>query len=92
MIVLDVTLESMPVIIKNYDEEHETTWPALKRGAFVLWDDITTTFSCESSTFELNMELSDAGAHLFSESKSDSTLTTSHPTRVVSISLMLSGD
>jgi hypothetical protein len=57
-------------------------WPTLKRAAFVLWDNVTTTFSCKSPTFNLNIELSDAGAYLFSETGMDFTVTTSHPTRV----------
>ena len=39
-------------------------------------------FSCKSPSFEINIELSNAGAYLFSESASDFTLTASHPTRV----------
>jgi chondroitin AC lyase len=91
VIVPNVTLESMPLLIKKYDEEqvfactstnnlfHGTMWPTLKRAAFVLWDNVTTTFSCKSPTFNLNIELSDAGAYLFSETDTDFTLTASHP-------------
>jgi chondroitin AC lyase len=94
MILPNVTLESMPSLIKKYDEEqvftctstnnlfHGTMWPTLKRAAFVLWDNVTTKFSCKSATFNLNIELSDAGAYLFSETKTDFTLTSSHPMRV----------
>ena len=94
MIVPNVSLESMPTIIKQYTEEqvfvcistsghfHGTMWPSLKRAAFVLWKNITTTFSCKSPTFELNIELSDAGAYLYSESETNFTLTASHPMRV----------
>jgi hypothetical protein len=57
-------------------------WPSLKRASFVLWDNIITTFSCKSPLFEINIELSDAGAYLFSESETDFTVTASHPTRV----------
>ncbi len=57
-------------------------WPRLKRAAFVLWDNTTTTFSCQSPLFEINIELSNAGAYLFSESTNDFTVTASHPTRV----------
>jgi hypothetical protein len=54
----------------------------LKRASFVLWDNITTTFSCQSPLFQLTIELSDAGAYLFSETATDFTLTASHPIRV----------
>jgi hypothetical protein len=57
-------------------------WPTLKRVSFVLWDNVTTTFSCKSPLFEINVQLSDAGAFLFSESNTDFTVTTSHPMRV----------
>ena len=85
IIVPNVTLESMPNLIQQYTEEqvfacistnnvsHGTMWPSLKRAAFVLWENITTTFSCKSPTFEINIELSNAGAFQ---------LTTSHPTRL----------
>jgi chondroitin AC lyase len=94
MILPNVSLESMPTLIKQYDEEqvfactstnsvfHGTMWPTLKRAAFVLWDNITTTFSCKSPIFEINITLSDAGAYLFSETGTDFTLTASHPMRV----------
>jgi chondroitin AC lyase len=94
MIVPNVSLESMPALIKQYNEEqvfacvstsnlfHGTMWPALKRASFVLWDNVTTTFSCKSPLFEINVELSDAGAYLFSETETDFTLTVSHPMRV----------
>jgi hypothetical protein len=94
MILPNVSLESIPALIKQYNEEqvfscmsinnhfHGTMWPSLKRASFVLWENITTTFSCKSPLFEINIELSDAGAYLFSESETDFTVTTSHPTRV----------
>jgi chondroitin AC lyase len=94
MILPNVSLELMPALIKQYDEEqifacissnnlfHGTMWPRLKRAAFVLWDNITTIFSCKSPMFEVNIELSDAGAYIFSESVTDFTLTASHPMRV----------
>jgi hypothetical protein len=94
MILPNVSLESMPTLIKQYDEEqvfacistnnlfHGTMWPTLKRASFVLWDNITTTFSCKSPMFEINIDLSDAGAYLYSESQTDFTLTASHPMRV----------
>jgi hypothetical protein len=94
MILPNVSLESIPAIIKQYNEEqvfscistnhlfHGTLWPSLKRASFVLWDDITTTFSCKSPLFEINIELSASGAYLFSESATDFTVTASHPIRV----------
>ena len=60
MILLNVSLESMPRLIKQYDEKQMfvcisnngnfqgTVWSALKRASFVLWDDNVTTFSCDS--------------------------------------------
>jgi hypothetical protein len=57
-------------------------WPSLKRASFVLWENITTTFSCKSPLFEINIELSDAGAYLFSETETNFTVTASHPMRV----------
>jgi hypothetical protein len=56
-------------------------WPTLKRAAFILWTNHTTTFSCTSPTFNLNITLTDAGAFLYSETETDFTLTASHPTR-----------
>jgi hypothetical protein len=94
MILPNVSRESIPALIKQYTEEqvfscvstnhlfHGTIWPSLKRASFVLWDDITTTFSCKSPLFEINIELSNAGAYLFSESTTDFTVTASHPMRV----------
>ena len=94
IILPNVSLESMPKVIEQYNEEqvfscistnnffHGTMWPSLKRASFVLWDSITTTFSCKSPLFEINIELSDAGAYLFSETDSDFTITASHPLRV----------
>jgi hypothetical protein len=97
MILPNVSLESMSALIKQYNEEqvfacistnnlfHGTMWPRLKRASFVLWDNITTTFSCKSPLFEISIQLSDAGAYLFSETTTDFTVTASHPMRVNSI-------
>jgi hypothetical protein len=94
MILPHISRESIPALIKQYDEEqvfscvptsklfHGTMWPRLKRASFVLWDSVTTTFSCKSPLFQINIELNDAGAYLFSETESDFTVTASHPTRV----------
>ena len=94
MIVPNVSLASMPTVIKQYEEEHVFScistdaefhglmWPSLKRASFVLWNNVSTTFSCDSPLFEVTFELSDAGAYLFSETATDFTITGSHPTRV----------
>jgi chondroitin AC lyase len=94
IIVPNVSLELMPTLIKQYDEEqifscistnnffHGTMWLTLKRASFVLWDNITTTFSCNSSMFQITMQINDAGAYLFSETMSDFTAVASHPTRM----------
>ncbi len=94
MILPNVSLESVPAVIKQYEEEqvfscistnnlfHGTMWPALKRASFVLWDNITTTFSCQSPLFQLTVQLSDAGAYLFSETDTNFTVTASHPIRI----------
>ena len=94
MILPNVSLESMPSLIKQYSEEqvfscmsnnnlfHGTMWPSLKRASFVLWDNITTAFLCKSPLFDINVQVSDAGAYLFSETDTNFTLTVSHPMRV----------
>lgn len=91
MIVPNVSLESMPGLIQKYDEEqvfacmstnnlfHGTMWPALKRAAFVLWTNMTTTFTCKSPTFNLTATLPFAGAYLYSETERNFTLTASNP-------------
>jgi len=93
MVLPDVSLQSIPARIKQYNEEqifscqstnqqfHGVMWPTLKRASFVLWNDIATTFSCNSSIFEITIELSDAGAYLYSENTNSFTITASHPTR-----------
>ena len=94
IILPNISLESVPKVTQQYDEEqifecistnqlfHGIVWPSLKRASFVLWDNITTTFSCKTSSFELNIQLSNAGIYLFSETDSDFTLTASHPIRL----------
>jgi hypothetical protein len=77
----------IPCKIKKF---HGTMWPTLKCASFVLWENNTTTFSCNSSSFQLTIQLNDAGAYLFSETATDFTVTTSHPIRLnSSISLSL---
>jgi len=51
----------------------------LKRAGLVLWKNHTTTFSCKSATFNLNITLPFAGNYLFSETERDFTLTASNP-------------
>ena len=94
IIVPNISLEMMPTVIKQYDDEqvfscistnnqfHGVMWPRLKRASFVLWDNITTIFTCNSSSFQLTVQLSEAGSYLFSETTTDFTITTSHPTRL----------
>jgi hypothetical protein len=94
MILPNVSRESIPALIKQYNEDqvfscistnnlfHGIVWPTLKRASFVLWNNITTTFSCKSPLFEINIELSDAGAYLYSETATDFTVSASHPMRV----------
>jgi hypothetical protein len=93
MILPNISVEAIPRLIKQYEEEqvftcvsttnlfHGTMWPTLKRASFVLWDNVTTTFSCKSPTFEVNIQVNDAGAYIFSETETDFTLTASHPLR-----------
>lgn len=94
MALPNVSRESIPALIKQYDEEqifsctstnnrfHGTVWPRLKRTSFVLWENITTRFVCQSALFHINIELSDAGACLFRETATDFTVTASHPLHV----------
>ena len=94
MIVPNVPLASMSTLVQQYYDEkvltcisrnglfHGTMWPTLRRAAFVLWDNVTTSFKCLSPTFSLEIELSDAGAYLYSETENDFAVTASHPTRV----------
>jgi chondroitin AC lyase len=93
LILPHISLATIPQVIQQYDDEHVfsclsshrlfhgTMWPSLKRASFVLWDNITTVFSCTSPLFQINVELSDAGAFLFSETERDFTVTLSHPMR-----------
>ena len=94
MILPNVSLQSTPSVIKQYSDEqvfecistnnrfHGTMWPSLKRASFVLWDNVATKFSCKSPSFEIDIEVSDAGAYLYSETETDFTITASHPTRL----------
>ena len=94
IILPNISLESLPNTIQQYEEEqifkcistnklfHGMVWPSLKRASFVLWQNMTTTFSCQSPSFNLNIQLSDAGIYLFSETDFDFTLTASQPIRI----------
>jgi hypothetical protein len=93
MIVPNVSLESMPRVIEQYEEEqvfacmstnstfHGTIWPTLKRASFILWSDSSTIFSCKSPTFDINIQLHHSGVYIFRETETDFTLTVSHPVR-----------
>ena len=94
IILPNVSLSAIPSVIKQYSEEqifscvstnshfHGTMWPSLKRASFVLWDNVTTTFSCNGPLFEIDMKVNDGGAYLFSENATSFTVTASHPTRL----------
>jgi chondroitin AC lyase len=94
MILPNVSRESMPTLIEQYNNEkvfscistnglfHGTMWPSLRRASFVLWDNITTRFDCDTDTFSVDIEISDAGAYLYSETDDTFTVTASHPTRI----------
>ena len=96
MILPNVSVESMPALIKKYDEEevfgcillngsglsHGTAWPSLKRATFVTWGNRSTTFSCKTRTFSLNMTIAYGGLYIFSETDNDFTITASNPMRV----------
>ncbi len=93
MIVPNVSLESMPRVIEQYEEEqvfacmstnstfHGTICPTLKRASFILWSDSSTIFSCKSPTFDINIQLHHSGVYIFRETETDFTLTVSHPVR-----------
>ena len=94
MIVPNVSVEAVPKLIQQYNDEkvfscistnglfHGTMWPSLRRASFVLWDNITTRFNCNTDTFSLDIQFNDAGAYLYSETDDTFTVTASHPTRV----------
>jgi chondroitin AC lyase len=94
MILPNVSLESMPALIKQYDEEqvfacmtandilHVAMWPALKLVSFELFGWYPTTFSCKSPLFDINFQISDGGSYIFSETETDFTVTVSQPIRL----------
>ncbi|CAF0935872.1 unnamed protein product [Rotaria sordida] len=51
-------------------------------ASFVLWNNITTIFSCQNSFFQINIRLNDDDAYLFNETATDFSITVSHPTRI----------
>lgn len=97
MILPNVSLESMPALIKKYEEEevfacvlmnstapaHGTVWPSLKRAMFVTWGNRSTTFLCQTRTFSLNMTIAYGGMYMFSETESDFTITAFNPLRTM---------
>jgi chondroitin AC lyase len=94
MILPNVSLTSMPDLIQHYDNEHlfscisnndlfhGIAWPTLQRASFVLWKNITTTFSCQSPSFKINAQFNDDGVYLFNETATDFSVTVSHPIRI----------
>jgi len=96
MILPNVTLESMPTLVKKYDEEgvftcitingntssHGTVWPSLKRATFVAFNNYSTSFQCKTRTFSLNITVAYSGLYMFSETENDFTITVSHPIRI----------
>jgi len=96
MILPNISRESIPALIKQYNEEqvfscistnknfHGSIWPSLKRASFVLWDNVSTTFSCKSPSYELNIQLNSPGAYLFSETATNFTISGSQPTLIAS--------
>jgi hypothetical protein len=94
IILPNVSVNVMPELIKRYGEEkvfscistikhlHGTAWPTLKRASFALWSNDTTSFSCNSQSFQLTVELNDAGIYMFNETDTEFSITASHPTRV----------
>ena len=94
IILPNVSRESMPSLIEEYNNEkvfscistnglfHGTMWPSLRRASFVLWENITTRFNCNTDLFSLDIQINDAGAYLYSETDDTFTVTASHPTRV----------
>ena len=94
IIVPNISLEMVPKIIHQYEDEqifacistneqfHGVMWPSLRRASFVLWENVSTIFSCNSSSFQLTVQLNSAGIYLFSETESNFTMTVPHPTRL----------
>ena len=67
--------------ISNQDNFHAMTWPSLQRASFALWNNLTINYSCRSTLFSLNVQLTDAGVYLFNETTKQFSITASHPTR-----------
>ncbi|CAF3381979.1 unnamed protein product [Rotaria sp. Silwood1] len=94
IILPNVNVEFMPELIKRYNNDHifscisnneffhGMAWSTMQRASFVLWNNITTIFSCQNSFFKINIRLNDAGAYLFNETSTDFSVTVSHPTRI----------
>ena len=94
IILPNINVKSVPELIERYQDEqvfacitnnnfvHGMAWSTLQRASFVLWNNITTTFSCQNSFFKIHARLKDAGAYLFHETISDFSITVSHPIRI----------
>ena len=94
MIVPNVSMQSIPEIIQHYESEsifsclsnndlvQGVAWPSLQRASFVLWNNISSTFSCQSSSFKFSANLQHEGFYLFNETSSEFSVTASHPIRI----------
>ena len=90
LIVPNVSAESMWTVIRDYDEEQifscltntdvaqGVTWPSLNRTSLVLWENTSTSYSCQSLALQAN----DAGIYLFNETSNAFSVSASHPTRL----------
>ncbi|CAF4176182.1 unnamed protein product [Rotaria sp. Silwood2] len=94
IILPNINVEFMPELIKRYNNDHVFScisnneffhgmaWSTMQRASFVLWNNVTTIFSCQNSFFKINIRVNDAGAYLFNETATDFSITVSHPTRI----------
>ena len=92
IVLPNVIVDAMPELIKRYEDEkvfscistnelvHATAWPSLKRASFVLWENASASFSCNSPSFQLTVELANTGIFLFNETETEFSITASHPT------------
>ena len=90
IILPNITADSMWKTIEDYTDEkifacqtntdvaHGVSWPSRQRVSLVLWENVTTLYSCQSSSFQLN----DAGVYLFNESSEAFSISAAHPTRL----------
>ena len=94
MIVPNVTAQSIPNIIQRYETDsifsclsntdlvQGVAWASLQRASFVLWNNVSSTFSCQSSSFKFKAQLQDEGFYLFNETTTEFSVTVSHPIRI----------